>query len=347
MSIRPLNPERNKWQIDVYPRGQKGSRARLQFSGNEAEARDYEMQLRQGVEPSAEKDCKLADVYTDWMDEYENNVSPNTLRDATNCFKHLTPFFSLKRFSYLKPKLIEQYKALRLSEGVSKRTINKELTYLSSFCKWALEEGYAPSDVKIKKFPKVTSPIPVIPSPEDISNIYEAIEPEYKLLFLLYYDAGLRRDEGRMLRAKDVHLGQGLIIIKRKGGREKIIPITTERLFLRLQESMTDKLPGDYLSVNPKTGKPWYSIRKALIRAAKTAGVTGRVYHHLLRHSFGTHALDAGIDMRAIQGILGHSKITTTEIYAQIRGSYLKKEGKKFDDFISKNNQSSTSHRDK
>ncbi|MCK4786250.1 MAG: tyrosine-type recombinase/integrase [Desulfobacteraceae bacterium] len=334
MSIHPLNDKRTKWQIYVYPRGGKGKRLKVRFQGNEAEARTYEAELRNKGNVEIEKDCKVADIYNDWLYEYTNNNLPNTIRDAKNCYKQLLPFFGLKRFSLIKPKIIEQYKAKRLEDGVCKRTINKELSYFSSLWHWAHESGFAEDFLKIKKFSKVSRVLPAIPTPQEVEAIYQAIDEKYKTIFLLLYDAGMRRTETLTLKKKNIYLNKGDIITVRKGGHEKLIPIITERLHIALETAIKDKDPDDYLFINPSTGKPWYSIRKALLKAAKKAEVNQRVYHHLFRHSLGTHALEAGVDIKALQGIFGHSTVKTTEWYSQLRSSFVKREGSKFNDFI-------------
>jgi integrase/recombinase XerD len=146
----------------------------------------------------------------------------------------------------------------------------------------------------------------------------------------------MRRSEALTLKAEAISLKTNLILFTGKGNKERIIPIVTNRLREELERAL-EKVKRGYLFVNPKTSKPYYGIRKALIRAAEKAGIEKRVYHHLLRHSFGTHALAAGLNLRAIQGVLGHSTSKTTEIYTHLLGDYLSDEAKKFNLFIERN----------
>lgn len=337
MSVRkhPIKP--NTWVIDYYPQGRRGKRVRVDFVGNEAEALALELEIRRQHVNATPINPKVVDAIPDWLQGVQNNYQPTTLRDAKNCLKHLVPFFGHMFFNRLTPGLIEKYKGQRLLTGVKKRTINKELTYFSSLANWAVDNGYAePLPFKIKKFPKVKSPRPVIPHPDEIEAIIDKIEPEYKGIFLLLYDGGMRRSEALTLKAEAISLKTNLILFTGKGNKERIIPIVTNRLREELERAL-EKVKRGYLFVNPKTSKPYYGIRKALIRAAEKAGIEKRVYHHLLRHSFGTHALAAGLNLRAIQGVLGHSTSKTTEIYTHLLGDYLSDEAKKFNLFIERN----------
>ena len=149
------------------------------------------------------------------------------------------------------------------------------------------------------------------------------------------YDAGLRRSEALGLKAESVNLKSRTMMIKGKGDKEATIPITTDRLLGELKKALK-KRPKGYLFINPHTGKPWYSIRKALVRAAEKAKLNQRVYHHLLRHSFGTHAVIAGLDIGAIRDIMRHSTVKTTEGYTHLAAKFLSSEATKFNRFVRK-----------
>jgi integrase/recombinase XerD len=278
--------------------------------------------------PASKVAPNIAEIVSDWLDYYKNNRLHNTFLDANTCLNHLLPFFGKYRPNHLTRGLIEQYKTIRL-EYVKKRTINKELSYLSSMITWAIENDYANTlSFKIKGFPakqtKAAKPRPL--SQKEITAIYEAIEPEYKLIFLLMADVGLRRKEALHLRGSDVLLEEGIAFIKGKGGKERIVPIATDRLRSQLEQRHDVR---GYLSLNPQTKRPYYSIRKALLRAAKNAKVAKSVYHHILRHSFGTLATVAGVDLKAVQIMMGHESPDTTAMYQHLAADYLKEQAKK------------------
>jgi len=359
------------WTIDYYPQGRNGPRRRIPFGTateprTEAEALALETELRRmgRREPVLKTNPKFTDPLADWKSEYKNDHAAATVKDLDNCLVHLVGFFGKLFIAEIGPQVIEQYKADRLqakikpkqkkdepradyllrwareTRTISKRTINKELSYLSGYLKWCNGNGYASADIKVKLFPaKQVKPTAARPlHPREVNAMLEHLEPHYRLVFLLYNDAGLRRAEALGggeyygLRREDVDLNHNVLFVRGKGNRERIVPIATARLREEL-ENACEQIKKGPLCINPKTKKPWYSIRKALIRAAAAAGIDRRVYHHLLRHNFGTHAVAAGLNLRSVQEMMGHSTIKTTEIYTHM-APYLQDEAAKLQRFV-------------
>ncbi|MCP4340413.1 MAG: tyrosine-type recombinase/integrase, partial [Desulfobulbaceae bacterium] len=160
---------------------------------------------------------------------------------------------------------------------------------------------------------KAPKPRPLILA--QITAMYEAIDLQYKLVFLLMADAGLRLSEAMTLTREQVEYEQEIIFVIGKGDKERIVPITTDRLMAELTKRRGTK---GWLTVNPRTKLPYRDIKKAIFRAADKAGIDKHVYHHLLRHSFGTAATVAGYDLSALQSIMGHSSPNTTGIYQNL-----------------------------
>ncbi|MCL2459099.1 MAG: tyrosine-type recombinase/integrase [Desulfobulbus sp.] len=282
--------------------------------------------------------------------EYERHcqmvMSPLTVKDLRSCWRnHLSGFFGGLQPKMLNRKLIEQYQERRLSmekngrEGmnpVKPRTVAKELHYFSGMLNWAVEVDLCdPLPFKIPRFPsKLTRAPKARPlTVEQIDALLAQIIPRHRLSFLLMADAGLRASEALNLRRCDVEYERGLIIVKGKGSKERIVPITTERLGIELA-TRRELSPADFLSANPKTGKPYHSLKKELDQAAKKAGINKHVHQHLLRHSFGTNATIAGVSQTALQDILGHSSAATTRIYQNYAAEYLVGQSKKFSALI-------------
>jgi site-specific recombinase XerD len=330
-----MNPERTKWQIDYYPAGGKGKRDRLTYYGKEADARALELDLRRQYANDVPANPRILDAMPDWSKWCKNNYATTTYDDVKKALKYLIAFFGNRFFTHLTPMVIEDYKSQRLETGVCKRTANKELTYFSSFVKWSAKNGFCkPLPFDIEQFPNVSPPEPQILHVEEVEKIIKGIEPKYQPIILLYYDSGLRKTEALRLKAEKVDLKNRTIIILGKGGKEKTIPILTDRLYEAL-ESLIKQIPSGYLFINHKTGRPFTSIKKAIIRAAERANISKRVYTHLLRHCFGTHGIEAGINTRAMQGLLRHATIKTTEKYTHLSTKYLAAEGKKFQEYVS------------
>ena len=359
MSIHPIKNRKgilqpDCWLIVWYPHGRKGKKQQRRFYGTRIEAEEYERGVRRINRHELQHmvNPRLVELIDEWLDAYKNDHSHTTVRDVKNCLTPLMGFFGNMQIPAITPKLIEAYKSRRLEteivprvknpdkldparekKYIKPRTINKELSYLSSLIRWTAENGHSGSlPFQIKKFPKkMTEPPTVrIPLPEEVQAMIDAIEPEYRTIFLLYYDAGCRREEALKLRREAVRLKSRTLHVIGKGNKERIIDITTDRLHLALKEAC-EKTGSGYLFINPKTNKPWYSIRKAIKRAAIAAGIEERVYAHLFRH---THALMAGMDLRAVQGQLGHSTSKTTEKYTHLVPELRKRQASKFNDFV-------------
>jgi site-specific recombinase XerD len=206
---------------------------------------------------------------------------------------------------------------------VSPSTINKELAAMSALCKWAAKQGYC-REIKIKRFPpKLTkAPLPQVISKDEVLKIIEQVKPDRRGVVAAMYYGGLRSSEARHLRREDINLDKGLMLIRGKGNKQRVVPIIAP-LRPYLEQGKAKK---GYLWINKRTGRPWVDIRAELKGAAKRAGVDQRVYAHLLRHCFGTHATESGMGLRAAQEIMGHSSSQITELYTTLAAAQLIKE---------------------
>ncbi|MCB2216244.1 MAG: site-specific integrase [Desulfobulbaceae bacterium] len=336
MAIRPhptksrKNPGKH-WHIDVYV---DGKRKFYPFEGSFDDAVEFERALRQAPADSTHGVApRIKDLVLPFLQFYGSESSPATVRDASNCLKG--PLIIV--FGNLQPKqltvtLFNQYRQKRLDEGVTKRTINKELSYLSSCLKWAAKEGFCQAlPFRIPRYSaKMTKADPARPlTNRQIDALLQAIESEYKLLFLLMADAGLRKAEALNLTAEDIDENHRTIKVKGKGSKTRFIPFTTDRLVAALQGALEKRHSGP-LTVNGRTDAAYDSIKKALIRAGKKAGIQQAITHHLLRHSFLTNAAEKGVSPAALQQLAGHSDIRTTMgIYVNVRRDFVRDEVEK------------------
>lgn len=319
--------------IDCRPDGYKGKRIRkrmdsLKFSLQDCVDIHDGMMREGGASPSKQVNITLTGIYKKWIAAYTMDSAARTVEDARDSWKQLCPYFGKHFPKTLSESAIENYKREKLKK-VKPRTINKHLSYLSSMIKWAARNHLCDKlHFDIPFFPKkqTRAPKPRPITQEQITAMYEAIEDRYKLAFLLMVDAGLRRNEALHLKRKDVEYDYGMIYVRGKGGKERIVPVATDRLRLELIKKVDTT---GYFTVNPRTKRPYLTIRKALLRAADKAGIDKHVYHHLLRHSFGTNMTIAGVDVKALQGIMGHSSVDTTGMYQHLAGEYYRDQAKK------------------
>jgi len=347
MSVTPHPKFPGAWIIRWYPEGRKkdpktgkasNKRERLVFEGTYAEAMaQYADLLQSAKKPATTLAPTLEQAWEDFCSYYKNHVSESTYRDYLATWgKHLKPFFGQYRPAHLTQTLVEKYKTLRATQKTvrgdfpTKKTVTKELCYISSMCTWMArpEIGKAkPLSFKIKGYSgrQIKAPLAQVPSRREIILLIRHAEREYRPIFLLCYYGGLRKNEALTLRGENVNFSQGYMIVYGKGGKERIVPI-----FRKLRVYLRKRYTRGLLFVNPATEKEYVDFRKALKRAADKAGLEQHVYMHLLRHSFGTHSIQSGIGLRTLQILMGHSSSQVTEIYTTLAGQYLGQEIDKF-----------------
>ena len=212
-------------------------------------------------------------------------------------------------------------------QGYSNKSLNLVVQALRSYFRF---EGYEEEAEKLKP-PKVPKSLPKALTREEIRKLLSVIPRTRKrdrLIVLLLYGAGLRVSELCNLKKGDVDFERSLIHVRGgKGAKDRVVPIPAFLLgeieeYLKLREDNSE-----YLIVEDRREKKdkispntvWYILRKY----GERAGV--RVTPHMLRHSFATHMLENGVDIRAIQELLGHSNLSTTQIYTKVTVEHLRK----------------------
>lgn len=356
MSVKPHPKWPGFWIIRYYPEGRKidkktgrpgNKETRVNFEGTKAEAQALHEKLvaaRHAKEPVAiEILPTIGEAYFRFAAHYRANVSATTYRDFVSSWnQHLEPFFGPLRPAYLTATVIDEYKSHRLGQKdlrfkdkkaakpPKKKTINKELSYLSAMITWMSDKDQRlcpPLSFIIKGYPakQVKAPLPVVPSRTEMVKLFRAAERQYRPLWIICYYGGLRKTEGTKLEGRHINWSQGYMLITGKGDKERIVPIHDKsRVYLRKHCK-----PG-YLFINPKTHLPWVDFKKALRRAADKAKIGQHVYMHLLRHGFGVHSIQSGINPRSLQMMLGHADLKTTERYTTLAAQHLQEEMKRF-----------------
>lgn len=170
--------------------------------------------------------------------------------------------------------------------------------------------------------PKIPEKLPEILSGKEVEALFRAVrDVKYRAVLMTSYGAGLRISEACSLRIEDIDSKRMLIRVHDgKGGRQRYT-ILGERLLVVLRTYYKHQRPaGPYLFPGGSKNSPISkdSVREVLRKAVKKAGITKRVTPHVLRHSFATHLLESGTDIRVIQVLLGHRSIRTTTQYAQV-----------------------------
>lgn len=214
-------------------------------------------------------------------------------------------------------------------------TVAKDISALRALGSYLVRQGlWKENAVALLDRPKIGKALPKVLSPQEVDKLLESIDVSTPLgirdraLFELIYSCGLRISEAAGLKIENLHLKERVIIVRGKGDKERMVPFgeaAKERLEAYLSEVrpllVKDKIVAEVFvnySGNPLSRKGiWKNFQKL---EAKT-GITSKI--HTLRHSFATHLLAGGMDLRSVQELLGHSDLATTTIYTHVNDSQL------------------------
>ena len=357
MSCR-LHPTKNKklppgeprwYQIEYYYPDPENPRDKLrntivrQFE-SERQAQLYDNKLKRAWQPqdTSISTKPLGKMVPDFLNYYEHELErrPRSIEAWLQGWNNLEAWFGRLLPNHISPELIEEYKRHRLAQKagirnntVSKRTIQKELHNLSALLAYAVEKNYCdPLPFKIRGYKKKnTQAAPVIPpTPEQVREMFKLVKrTEVLPLYQSIYYTGCRSQEIRQLQRKHVYLEWDLITVHGKGGKWRIIPIVAP--FKPIIEKLCkDKKPDDHVLISKRSGKPYSANVGRLDASAKAAGIQTHITPHVLRKCFSTHCLHWGVDMRAVQLLLGHEDIKTTETYTFLPPSLLAEKLKPF-----------------
>lgn len=269
------------------------------------------------------------------------NLAKNTIASYRNDLQDYLSFlernYHLKRPDQIEKTHVLNYLARLKREGMAAKSVSRKLSALRSFHKYLVAEKLADSDVvESVPLPKTDKKLPVVLNVDEIEALIAASRNEGSLLDLrntamieLAYGSGLRVSELTGLDVSDLHLNLGFVKILGKGSKERIVPLG-ENAVAALRKYLTDARPlihpaeKEILFLN-KDGNRLSRIGfyKILQTLAKKAGIEKEISPHTLRHSFATHLLENGADLRAVQELLGHEDILTTENYTHISKRHL------------------------
>jgi integrase/recombinase XerD len=231
-----------------------------------------------------------------------------------------------------------EYIAGRVDGGARPRSTARQLSSFRRFFRWlAREGGIAEDPTALITMPKVGRPLPKALSEEEVEALLEAPDTTESLghrdrtMLEVLYATGLRVTELVSLQLGQVNLNQGVVRVSGKGGRERLIPLGEESLewlqeFIGgarqdiLLERQTDYVFPTRRGDRMTRQAFWHIIK----RYAERAGVHRKLSPHTLRHAFATHLLNHGADLRVVQMLLGHSDLSTTQIYTHVARERLK-----------------------
>lgn len=228
--------------------------------------------------------------------------------------------------------------------GTKKTSLNRTVSGIKAFYKFMVLENYmAQSPAEHIESSSVPRTFPDALSHSEVMKIIDAVDLTQKnatrnrAIIETLYSCGLRVTELVTLRISNLHFEEGYITITGKGNKQRLVPIGREAIkwiqfyLEERRESKINENSRDVLFLNNRgNGLTRVMIFLIIKKAAETAGIKKNISPHTLRHSFATELLKNGADLRAIQDMLGHESITTTEIYFELNNSHLRESLLKF-----------------
>jgi integrase/recombinase XerD len=249
------------------------------------------------------------------------NYSLKTVSAYLNCLKE---YFNFKKNNLEKidEAKIRQFLLNKQSKNYSPQTINLYLNAIKFFYREVLK---IPQKINLK-FAKQTKKLPIVLSKEEIKNVIKSIKnPKHKLIISLAYGSGLRVSEIVNLKINDINLEELTIHLKNAKGKKDRITVFPEKIKIKLQNLIANKNINDYLFESERGGKlTERTAQKVFENALRQGGIKKEATFHSLRHSFATHLLENGVDVRYVQELLGHKNIRTTQVYTQVTTPKLK-----------------------
>jgi site-specific recombinase XerD len=250
------------------------------------------------------------------------NYSPRTIETYVS---RIVGFAKFHRRSpeQLGPEEVRGYQLHLLDAGTSWSLFNQTVCALKFLYRVTLHVPWPVEQIPYGRRPR---PLPVVLSQDEVVRLIEAVpQVVYRMALLTAYAAGLRISETMALRAEHIDSARMLIHIERgKGQKPRLVPLS-EVLLRRLRGYWRDqrpKVPGSlWLFPSDDPARPIHvtTIEKACQRARVTAGLSKHATPHTLRHCYATHTLEAGVDLRTVQALLGHANLSTTAIYTHVQ----------------------------
>lgn len=234
---------------------------------------------------------------------------------------------------------IREFLLFLKKKGLSSKSLARHLVSIRVFLRFLTNESIlSVNPAEEIESPKIAKTLPEILSLKEVESLLEQPDPEVpqglrdRAMLEMLYATGMRVSELIRLQVNHLHLEAGYVLLYGKGSKERIVPIGQEamtwvrRYMGEPRQRLLKKRESPYLFVN-RSGNPmsrqyfWKSIKAH----GRSAGIRKRITPHLLRHSFASHLLERGADLRSVQLMLGHVDISTTQIYTHVTGERLKK----------------------
>ncbi len=272
----------------------------------------------------------------------ERRMSSNSIEAYIDDLQKLQSFLQTEQVSLQQVRLehLQTFVATLYDLGISPRSIARIISGVRSFFSYLVLEDYIPQDpTELLRTPQVGQKLPTVLTIEEVNAIKDEADasiPEgvrNRAIIEVLYSCGLRISELTGLKFSDLFFDDGFIRVEGKGSKQRLVPISPlvrkeVELYLAYRQQIEPQRGCQDFVFLSKRGKPISRITvfHYVKQYAEMAGIQKNISPHTFRHTFATHLLERGANIRAIQQMLGHEKITTTEIYTHVDTSFLREE---------------------
>lgn len=272
----------------------------------------------------------------------ERSLSPNSVQAYMDDLSKLAGYIEVEQLALRDINLdhLQQFVAQLYDLGISPRSVGRVISGTKSFFNFLLLDGYIEIDPsELLETPKIGMKLPTVLSLEEIEMLLSVIDLSTKegqrnrAIIEVLYGCGLRISELTGLKFSDMSLDEGFLKVEGKGSKQRLVPISETAIreinnYMFYRNAAEPKKGSEdivFLS-NRGTAISRIMVFHFIKQYAEEAGIKKNISPHTFRHSFATHLLEGGANIRAIQLLLGHEKITTTEIYTHLDREFLRQE---------------------
>jgi integrase/recombinase XerC len=269
----------------------------------------------------------------------ERNVSPHTIKAYSGDLANFCAYSGSRKWREIDHVTIRGFLSHLYEKGLGKTSVARSLAAVRSLYRWLAQEGVVEQNpAALVSTPKLAKKLPRVPTMEEMNSVLNGAMPEIasfperdRLMLELLYGCGIRNSELVGINLDDLRVSSLAVLIRGKGKKERYVPFgeaVTSALAaylparqLTLAESRKNT---PALLINQRGGRlTTRSVGRIIKKIALAKGLSPDVHPHTLRHAFGTHMLEEGADLRAIQEMLGHERLSTTQRYTQLSMKHL------------------------
>jgi integrase/recombinase XerC len=264
----------------------------------------------------------------------QRNASVHTIKAYTGDLEDFAGYIGTRTWQSIDHLTIRGFLSRLYEKGLGKTSVARSLAAVRSFYRWLAQEGIVEQNpAALVSTPKLPKKLPRVPTIEEMNSVLDGQMPELaafperdRIMFELLYGCGIRNSELIGVNLDDIRLSSEAILIRGKGKKERYVPFgdsvrvaLAAYLPVRQQLLAERKKSTAALLINRRGGRlTTRSVGRIIKKIAVAKGLSPDVHPHTLRHAFGTHMLEEGADLRSIQEMLGHERLSTTQRYTQL-----------------------------